>query len=104
MRRIPEAELLDIALRILAAEGAPPAEASRVARHLVDANLKGHDSHGVGMLETYASHARLGTLKPAMHGRTISDAPRPPQLPSLSNTPRLVSVANSRPASSSTGT
>ena len=75
MRRIPEAELLDIALRILAAEGAPPAEASRVARHLVDANLKGHDSHGVGMLETYASHARLGTLKPAAHGRTISDAP-----------------------------
>ena len=75
MRRIPEAELLDIALRILAAEGAPPAEASRVARHLVDANLKGHDSHGVGMLETYASHARVGTLKPAAHGRTISDAP-----------------------------
>ena len=42
MRRIPEAELLDIALRILAAEGAPPAEASLVARHLVEEIGRAH--------------------------------------------------------------
>jgi len=74
MRRIPEATLLDIARRILRAEGAPPAETEIVARHLVDANLKGHDSHGVGMLETYVKHARAGTLDPAAHGRVTNDS------------------------------
>lgn len=73
-RRIPEATLLDIARAILKGEGAPPAEAETVARHLVDANLKGHDSHGVGMLETYVRHAKAGTLKPANHGVVIGAA------------------------------
>ncbi len=63
-----------IARAILAAEGCPPAEAETVARHLVDANLKGHDSHGVGMLETYVTHAKAGTLMPRAHGRVVADA------------------------------
>lgn len=74
MRRIAEDRLLDMADRILRAAGAPQPEASLVARHLVDANLKGHDSHGVGMLETYARHARNGSLRPAEHGRVVNDA------------------------------
>ena len=74
MRRIEEAKLLDIALRILRAEGCPPAEAELVARHLVEANLKGHDSHGVGMLETYVKHAQAGTLDPRAHGRVTSES------------------------------
>jgi uncharacterized oxidoreductase len=73
MRRIAEASLLEVADRILRGAGAPPAEAARVARHLVDANLKGHDSHGVGMLETYVRHARNGSLRPAEHGRVVND-------------------------------
>lgn len=75
MRLIPEERLHDMALRIVSAAGAPPAEARIVARHLVDANLKGHDSHGVGMLESYVKHALNGSLKPAAHGRIIADAP-----------------------------
>lgn len=72
---LAEAALLDVARRIVAGAGAPPAEAETVARHLVDANLKGHDSHGVGMLETYVKHARAGTLKPANHGVVVGDTP-----------------------------
>ena len=34
--------------RIVAAGGSSPAEAAIVAEHLVEANLRGHDSHGVG--------------------------------------------------------
>lgn len=30
--------------------GSEPAEAARVAGHLADANLRGHDSHGIGMI------------------------------------------------------
>ncbi|MBM3526151.1 MAG: Ldh family oxidoreductase, partial [Alphaproteobacteria bacterium] len=74
-KRIPEATLLDIARRILEGEGAPSAERELVARHLVDANLKGHDSHGVAMLETYVKHAKAGTLKPANHGIVLSERP-----------------------------
>ena len=75
MKRFPEARLLEIAYAILAAEGCPRPEAEIVARHLVDANLKGHDSHGVGMLEHYVKNAKAGTLKPRAHGRVISEAP-----------------------------
>jgi hydroxycarboxylate dehydrogenase B len=74
MKRIEETKLLDVALRLLRAEGCPAAEAELVARHLVDANLKGHDSHGVGMLETYVKHAKAGTLDPKAHGRVTNEA------------------------------
>ncbi len=74
MKRIPEARLLEVAHAILTAEGCPPAETQIVARHLVDANLKGHDSHGVGMLEHYVKNAKAGTLKPREHGRVLSEA------------------------------
>ena len=73
MRKIAEDRLIDLAQRILGAAGAPGPEAALVARHLVDANLKGHDSHGVGMLESYVKHARNGTLRPAEHGIVVNE-------------------------------
>ena len=33
--------------------GSGPAKAARVAGHPVDANLRGHDSHGIGMIPRY---------------------------------------------------
>ncbi|MEQ9447689.1 MAG: Ldh family oxidoreductase, partial [Rhodospirillaceae bacterium] len=36
--------------------GGPTEEAALVAGSLVDANLLGHDSHGVGLVATYAKH------------------------------------------------
>ena len=40
-----------------------PDTATIVADHLVEANLKGHDSHGVGMLPAYVQNAKAGLLQ-----------------------------------------
>ncbi|MCB1646088.1 MAG: malate/lactate/ureidoglycolate dehydrogenase [Pseudomonadales bacterium] len=58
---------------ICEAAGATEADARQVADHLVEANLKGHDSHGVGMLPAYVRNARLGHLQPRAHARTHSE-------------------------------
>jgi uncharacterized oxidoreductase len=42
--------------------GSQEREAALVARHLVEANLRGHDSHGVGMIPGYARNAQAGEL------------------------------------------
>jgi uncharacterized oxidoreductase len=47
---------------VLGASGSDDREAGIVADHLVEANLRGHDSHGVGMLPTYVrNRKREGT-------------------------------------------
>lgn len=58
---------------IIAAAGSEAAEAEEVAIHLVEANLKGHDSHGVGMIPTYVKNVREGHLKPNQHAKLISE-------------------------------
>lgn len=40
-----------------------PETARIVAQHLVEANLKGHDSHGVGMIPSYVKNLRADLLK-----------------------------------------
>ena len=45
---------------IIAGTGSQSAEAKEVAMHLVEANLKGHDSHGVGMIPSYVKNAAAG--------------------------------------------
>lgn len=42
--------------------GSEAAEAQQVSRHLVEANLLGHDSHGVGMVPRYIGNLIDGTL------------------------------------------
>src|SRR5205085_12583447 len=49
---------------ILAAGGSAGAEADLVADHLVQANLAGHDSHGVGMVPAYVRHVKAGLVVP----------------------------------------
>lgn len=44
--------------------GSEAAEAEQVSHHLVEANLLGHDSHGVGMVPRYMDNLRGGTLFP----------------------------------------
>ena len=60
---IDHVRLLALANRIVTAGGSSPAEATLVAEHLVEANLRGHDSHGVGMLVAYVRDLEAGTLK-----------------------------------------
>lgn len=59
--------LTALAERIFVAAGAGKAEAAAVSHHLVDANLKGHDSHGIGMLPAYIRNIQVGHLKPDQH-------------------------------------
>jgi uncharacterized oxidoreductase len=64
--------LREIVARILAAAGASQADGRVVADHLVDSNLSGHDSHGVGMLPFYVRGIASGVLDPRAHA-TIED-------------------------------
>lgn len=44
--------------------GSSETEAATVADNLIEANLRGHDSHGIGMLPRYAAAFLEGYLKP----------------------------------------
>ena len=59
--------LRQAAARLLEAAGAAGDDARTVADHLVDANLAGHDSHGVGMLPHYVRAIAGGLLDPRAH-------------------------------------
>lgn len=53
--------------RVLSAAGAQEADARVVADHLVESNLAGHDSHGVGMLPLYVRAIAAGLVDPRAH-------------------------------------
>ena len=52
---------------------ADPSDATQVAEHLVAANLKGHDSHGVGMVPAYVGNIRSGKLDVGAHAKVAHD-------------------------------
>jgi uncharacterized oxidoreductase len=62
-----------VARAVVAATGSDEEEAREVADHLVEANLRGHDSHGVGMLPAYVQNYRDGHLHPNRHAKLIRD-------------------------------
>src|SRR5437588_7514928 len=60
-----QAEPLERAITaVVRAAGSSDAEASHVARSLVESNLRGHDSHGIGMVPRYIDAVLDGSLKP----------------------------------------
>ena len=59
--------------RIFSSAGATAPVANEVADHLVMANLKGHDSHGVGMIPAYVANISKGHLKIDAHAKVIRD-------------------------------
>jgi len=59
--------------RVFAAAGCPAGEAGQIASGLVQANLFGHDSHGVGLVPTYVSNLRQGLARAGMSVRIVSD-------------------------------
>ncbi|PWC09659.1 malate/lactate/ureidoglycolate dehydrogenase [Brenneria corticis] len=71
--QISEGRLLDITRALLRQTGCDAAEADCVAEHLVAANLKGHDSHGVGMLPHYVNFIAQGRMHPNTPARKIRD-------------------------------
>jgi uncharacterized oxidoreductase len=70
---IESAKLTGIARRVFAAAGSDEAEAGIIADHLVEANLKGHDSHGVGLIPNYLEHLANGTVFPNRKGRIVTE-------------------------------
>ncbi len=56
---------------IFAAVGSEDREATLIADHLVEANLVGHDSHGVGMIPLYLYFAAAGQVVPNRHASVV---------------------------------
>jgi len=69
------AELRDLGTRLLAAAGVPSGEAEIVSGELAEANLVGHDSHGVMRLVQYVQMIQDGHIRPGAELETIADAP-----------------------------
>ena len=65
--------LRDAVAAIVAAGGSEPREAQLVSENLVEANLRGHDSHGAGMMPLYVTALKNGGLRANRHAITISD-------------------------------
>jgi LDH2 family malate/lactate/ureidoglycolate dehydrogenase len=63
--RFSAAELERVSSSILEAAGTPEDLAAIVASSLVDANLAGHDSHGVIRLTSYIANVHGGQVRPA---------------------------------------
>lgn len=59
---LQETQLLDFGVSMLAAGGANENEATIVGRSLVQANLRGHDSHGVMRIPFYIKQVQDGKL------------------------------------------
>ncbi len=74
MPSVPAAALTDYIARIFAATGSPADEAQRVAEHLVGANLRGHDSHGVIRTPGYVTLASTGVLKPGAASSIVRES------------------------------
>ena len=60
---LQDSSLFEFGKALLAGGGATQAEAAIVARSLVDANLRGHDSHGVMRIPFYVKQVQEGRLK-----------------------------------------
>lgn len=62
MRHVRHDRLEAHVAALFVAAGSAPREAALVARHLVEANLRGHDSHGIGVVPMYLRALRSGGL------------------------------------------
>src|SRR5499425_3500131 len=64
MPKIKAERLEEIGRALFEAAGAPAEEAALVMRHIVGANLVGHDSHGVIQIPTYIDRIKAGHIVP----------------------------------------
>ena len=64
-----------VAYHIYRAKGTPDDEAEIVARHLIKANLTGHDSHGIIQTPTYVERIDVGHIVPGAPFEVVQEAP-----------------------------
>lgn len=67
--------LTTFAQQVYESAGAPNHIATTVAKHQVNANLVGHDSHGVQLLPTYVDRIDKGHIKPTMDPVVVKETP-----------------------------
>jgi uncharacterized oxidoreductase len=72
---VPVAVLRDFIAAIFVKIGCDDAEAGRIARYLVNANLTGHDSHGVIRTPRYVEDVRTGRTIPGLSVTVVSESP-----------------------------
>jgi uncharacterized oxidoreductase len=75
MRRIPAAQLAEFTTQLLVAARVPRSDAEVVARSLVDANLRGYDSHGVMRVPQYVGFLERGQYRPGVGLRIERETP-----------------------------
>jgi uncharacterized oxidoreductase len=73
LQGIDHQKLRRIAHATFVATGSSGEEATIVSDHLVEANLRGHDSHGVGLIPTYVRDRRAGHQHPNRHPRLLRE-------------------------------
>ena len=70
---IDRQELRNLVETVFGHAGSAPREAEILAEHLVEANLMGHDSHGVIRVAPYLEWLAAGQVKANRHARVVSD-------------------------------
>ena len=74
-RCVSVAALRDFAKSVFLASGSEDGEAHLVADHLVDANLVGHDSHGVIRIAKYLDWLSRGMVLGNRHAHVVRESP-----------------------------
>jgi LDH2 family malate/lactate/ureidoglycolate dehydrogenase len=75
MPKVAAERLAEIGRALFEAAGTPPAEAEIVMRHVVAANLAGHDSHGVIQIPTYIERIKVGHIVPGAPWEIVQESP-----------------------------
>lgn len=75
MAHVPADTLRRLVARLFAAHGVPEPDAETVAEVLVEADLRGVESHGTTRIAGYLSMMRLGLLKPRPKVQVLRDTP-----------------------------
>ena len=73
MRRIAASRLTEFAAAVFVASGSSPEESRIVADHLVEANLLGHDSHGIIRVAKYLGWLDAGEVVANRHAEIAVD-------------------------------
>src|ERR1700680_102214 len=75
MPKIPAERLEEIGSALFMAAGTSEEEAALVMRHIVGANLVGHDSHGVIQIPTYIERIKVGHIVPGAPWKIVEESP-----------------------------
>jgi uncharacterized oxidoreductase len=68
-------ELQEVSTRIFQGAGSSDEEARLVSRYLINANLMGHDSHGVIRIPQYLTHVKQGGCVPGAPLHVVQETP-----------------------------